>query len=126
MEKLARRSPRFFSDDRGRILSEEERAAENVYIQVSGPCCCLGSLCRSLLGLDRGMCSCGLTGLVLCVENGEGADGEAEATGGEGEARSREGQVRESKQNFGLPFCFICSYRSLVKLISVRFLSYGS
>ncbi|URE46048.1 hypothetical protein MUK42_14655 [Musa troglodytarum] len=33
MEKLARRSPRFFSDDRGRILSEEERAAENVYIQ---------------------------------------------------------------------------------------------
>ncbi|THU53427.1 hypothetical protein C4D60_Mb10t14290 [Musa balbisiana] len=33
MEKLARRSSRFFSDDRGRILSEEERAAENVYIQ---------------------------------------------------------------------------------------------
>lgn len=91
MEKLARRSSRFFSDDRGRILSEEERAAENVYIQVSGTCCCLGSLCRSLLVLDRGMSSCGLIGLLLCVENGEGADGEAEAKGREGEARSREG-----------------------------------
>ncbi|OAY39039.1 uncharacterized protein LOC110624402 isoform X2 [Manihot esculenta] len=27
------RATRCFSDDRGRILSEEERAAENVYIQ---------------------------------------------------------------------------------------------
>ncbi|KAK6933563.1 Mitochondrial ATPase inhibitor, partial [Dillenia turbinata] len=25
--------PRYFSDDKGRILSEEERAAENIYIQ---------------------------------------------------------------------------------------------
>ncbi|XP_039139042.1 uncharacterized protein At2g27730, mitochondrial isoform X1 [Dioscorea cayenensis subsp. rotundata] len=29
----SRSSFRFFSDDRGRILSEEEKAAENVYIQ---------------------------------------------------------------------------------------------
>ncbi|KAF8403322.1 hypothetical protein HHK36_011424 [Tetracentron sinense] len=28
-----RRTPRYFSDDKGRILSEEERAAENIYIQ---------------------------------------------------------------------------------------------
>lgn len=34
MEKFARAKPRYFSDDKGRILSEEERAAENVYIQV--------------------------------------------------------------------------------------------
>ncbi|XP_042434139.1 uncharacterized protein At2g27730, mitochondrial-like [Zingiber officinale] len=33
MEKLARVNPRYFSDGKGRILSEEERAAENVYIQ---------------------------------------------------------------------------------------------
>lgn len=26
---------RYFSDDKGRILSEEERAKENVYVQVS-------------------------------------------------------------------------------------------
>ncbi|XXG88413.1 hypothetical protein AAC387_Pa12g0624 [Persea americana] len=29
----SRRTPRYFSDGKGRILSEEERAAENVYIQ---------------------------------------------------------------------------------------------
>lgn len=28
------RAPRYFSDDRGRVLSEEERAKETVYIQV--------------------------------------------------------------------------------------------
>jgi hypothetical protein len=31
----ARGATRYFSDDRGRVLSEEERAAENVYIKVS-------------------------------------------------------------------------------------------
>ncbi|KAJ6428730.1 hypothetical protein OIU84_020407 [Salix udensis] len=30
-----RGATRFFSDDKGRVLSEEERAAENVYIKVS-------------------------------------------------------------------------------------------
>lgn len=29
----ARGATRYFSDDRGRVLSEEERAAENVYIK---------------------------------------------------------------------------------------------
>ncbi|WOL02296.1 signal recognition particle 54 kDa protein, chloroplastic [Canna indica] len=32
IEKVARRTPRYFSD-KGRVLGEEERAAENVYIQ---------------------------------------------------------------------------------------------
>lgn len=31
-----RRAVCYFSDDKGKVLSEEERAAENVYIQV-GP-----------------------------------------------------------------------------------------
>uniref|UniRef100_A0A2C9VJT4 Uncharacterized protein n=1 Tax=Manihot esculenta TaxID=3983 RepID=A0A2C9VJT4_MANES len=30
-----RGATRYFSDGKGRVLSEEERAAENVYIQVS-------------------------------------------------------------------------------------------
>lgn len=30
-----RGATRYFSDDKGRVLSEEERAAENVYIQVN-------------------------------------------------------------------------------------------
>jgi hypothetical protein len=30
----ARASVRLFSDDKGKVLSEEERAKENVYIQV--------------------------------------------------------------------------------------------
>ncbi|XP_034703379.1 uncharacterized protein At2g27730, mitochondrial-like isoform X1 [Vitis riparia] len=33
MEGYRRSAPRYFSDDKGRVLSEEERAAENVYIQ---------------------------------------------------------------------------------------------
>ncbi|URD74302.1 hypothetical protein MUK42_10101 [Musa troglodytarum] len=32
-EVAAPRSSRFFSDGKGRVLSEEERAAENIYIQ---------------------------------------------------------------------------------------------
>ncbi|KAJ6323182.1 hypothetical protein OIU77_012924 [Salix suchowensis] len=32
-----RGATRYFSDDKGRVLSEEERAAENVYIKVSPP-----------------------------------------------------------------------------------------
>ncbi|KAL6005283.1 hypothetical protein ACLOJK_005846 [Asimina triloba] len=31
--EASRRSSRYFSEEKGRILSEEERAAENVYIQ---------------------------------------------------------------------------------------------
>ncbi|CAL9208808.1 uncharacterized protein At2g27730, mitochondrial-like [Musa acuminata AAA Group] len=33
MEGTARRTPRYFGDGKGRVLSEEGRAAENVYIQ---------------------------------------------------------------------------------------------
>ncbi|KAK9153656.1 hypothetical protein Sjap_001136 [Stephania japonica] len=33
MEGSRRMIPRYFSDGKGRVLSEEERAAENVYIQ---------------------------------------------------------------------------------------------
>lgn len=33
--ETARGATRRFSDGKGRVLSEEERAAENVYIQVS-------------------------------------------------------------------------------------------
>ncbi|RRT81458.1 hypothetical protein B296_00012829 [Ensete ventricosum] len=33
MEGMARRTPRYFGDGKGRVLSEEGRAAENVYIQ---------------------------------------------------------------------------------------------
>uniref|UniRef100_A0A2P2JHH2 Uncharacterized protein At2g27730 isoform X2 n=1 Tax=Rhizophora mucronata TaxID=61149 RepID=A0A2P2JHH2_RHIMU len=33
MESTRRQATRYFSDDKGRILSEEERAKENVYIQ---------------------------------------------------------------------------------------------
>jgi hypothetical protein len=32
--KSTRGAPRYFSDGKGRVLSEEERAAENVYIQA--------------------------------------------------------------------------------------------
>ncbi|KAG6528685.1 hypothetical protein ZIOFF_010869 [Zingiber officinale] len=34
-ESAALRSARLFSDGKGKILSEEEKAAENIYIQVS-------------------------------------------------------------------------------------------
>lgn len=33
MDRISRPAPRYFSDGKGRVLSEEERAAENVYIQ---------------------------------------------------------------------------------------------
>ncbi|XP_043691542.1 uncharacterized protein At2g27730, mitochondrial-like [Telopea speciosissima] len=33
MMEGVRKVPRYFSDGKGRVLSEEERAAENVYIQ---------------------------------------------------------------------------------------------
>lgn len=34
LAESARGATRFFSDGKGKILSEEERAAENIYIQV--------------------------------------------------------------------------------------------
>lgn len=37
MDRISRPAPRYFSDGKGRVLSEEERAAENVYIQVPSP-----------------------------------------------------------------------------------------
>ncbi|KAF9676521.1 hypothetical protein SADUNF_Sadunf08G0010600 [Salix dunnii] len=48
----ARGATRYFSDDRGRVLSEEERAAENVYIK----------------GSDKGMAG-GATSISCCSEN---------------------------------------------------------
>lgn len=43
---MGRGTPRYFSDEKGRILSEEERAKETVYIQVKSrpslEMCCAG------------------------------------------------------------------------------------
>lgn len=98
MEGTARRTPRYFGDGKGRVLSEEGRAAENVYIQVN-----------SLTFLSFDLDSIGVRlRPVSCVENGEGADGDAQAEGREGEAGSREGRVRESKQILRVPFFFVC------------------
>lgn len=66
-----------FSDDRGRVLSEEERAKETVYIQVNFNIVlifsCVDNNCRLVF--------------VWSEENGEGADGETE---------EEEGGARES------------------------------
>ncbi|RWW26025.1 hypothetical protein GW17_00009612 [Ensete ventricosum] len=92
MEKLARRSPRFFSDDRGRILSEEERAAENVYIQK----------------MER--------------ERMEKLRRKAEKERLEAEKAKSE----KVSKILGFLSALFVAYCSLVKLICVGFLSYGS
>uniref|UniRef100_A0A803QUR5 Uncharacterized protein n=1 Tax=Cannabis sativa TaxID=3483 RepID=A0A803QUR5_CANSA len=40
-----RPSTRYFSDGKGKVLSEEERAAENVYIQVCSLSVSISSVC---------------------------------------------------------------------------------
>jgi len=61
---------RFFSD-KGRVLSEEEQAKENVYIQVLSLFALFGiNLCNAMLHV-----------FLLCAEMGEGKIGETEASG---------------------------------------------
>lgn len=90
-EVAAPRSSRFFSDGKGRVLSEEERAAETIYIQVhiqtlSSPVC--NPIDR------RGFWSFWGFGCVdPWVENGEGEAGETEEAAGEREGWGREGTV---------------------------------
>jgi len=66
---------RFFSD-KGRVLSEEEQAKENVYIQVL--------FGFSLFGINLRNPNPMLHAFLLCTEMGEGEIGETEAAGGEG------------------------------------------
>lgn len=87
----SRRTPRYFSDGKGRVLSEEERAAENVYIQVFH-----FLIGYRFLDLFLSLCisSSDCWGFLF-VENGEGEIGEAEVEGGEGESSCREGKIGE-------------------------------
>lgn len=87
----SRRTPRYFSDGKGKILSEEERAAENVYIQVFHFLFGYGFLD---LFFSLFISSSDCWGFLF-AENGEGEIGEAEAEGGEGESGCREGEIGE-------------------------------
>lgn len=74
--ETTRGATRYFSDGKGRILSEEERAKENVYIQVRTvfP---LGSfeIISDLISVLRFFV------FLFCKENGEGETGQTEAQG---------------------------------------------
>jgi len=95
---------RLLSDGKGRVLSEEERAKETVYIQVQtlNPLPLTISPIQSLR-----LCLWTDGGIVFGfddprwgrgAEDGEGAAGEAQEAARAGEARRRQGQARRRRQ----------------------------
>ncbi|KAG6524848.1 hypothetical protein ZIOFF_014792 [Zingiber officinale] len=71
-ESAALRSARLFSDGKGKILSEEEKAAENIYIQVSvKPLVFLSAsigvdLCRFGASMQSALPSLNIVWFLLC------------------------------------------------------------
>jgi hypothetical protein len=100
---------RLMSDGKGRVLSEEERAKENVYVQVylvapSPPLVSSALVLSQIRSSAHRYCCCVFFlsfRLAGGAEDGEGEDGEAQEEAREGEGGGRQGQSRRLRQEYG-------------------------
>lgn len=102
---------RLMSDGKGRVLSEEERAKENVYVQVylvapSPPLVSSALVLSQIRSSAHRYCCCVFFlsfRLAGGAEDGEGEDGEAQEEAREGEGGGRQGQSRRLRQGYPPP-----------------------